>query len=555
MSITYNNTKFTFGNQNTKTELLNEAKKLDIKGRSSMSKKQLISSVNKSLSKSLSNSKYYSAKTSIKDSINSKSFRSAESIVRVDVAPPGSNTPVVSKSDVRCKEFDNKFFRLNLLKAFMCGLIKFTPCDIFESIKDDPFIFAGGSSEALIVVGKANMKKNTDIPKRIVIKVSFAYLKGNDNSTQVEIDVYKYITNPLILNGNTPHVMLYLTSGTCDHFLDSLHTQMHSNKIAESLFKKLLKHQNSPEVKSKGFNFNKANILVLEKGGGIELADFNMKIKLQSWFVILYQVLYSILCFQQVGLSHNDLHSGNIFVEVLPERKLMVYYDNPYNTISYKAIDTDIFCRILDFDLASVQPTDLEDDRITNTRLEKANYCKKINTKNYVAGAGICNFMNPKQDAFKFLFHVYHEPQVPKQVKTWIKKQVNKNLLQKMRVELNACWQGYLCGKLPTRTAGCFCEPFLPTDTEMKPLEKILQDFPISSINAKPNELQAQIQDAQKGLIILSALPSITQNKPPPTFDTDSYLTQFTPKNIISNPVKKFKSRTPSPPSKSYSPY
>jgi len=36
---------------------------------------------------------------------------------------------------VDCKQFNNKTFRTNLLKAFECGLIKFTPCHIENVFK------------------------------------------------------------------------------------------------------------------------------------------------------------------------------------------------------------------------------------------------------------------------------------------------------------------------------------------------------------------------------------------------------------------------------------
>jgi len=407
----------------------------------------------------------------------------------------------MSKStEVWCKQFNNKTFRLNLLKAFECGIIKFNPCDIVKIVKNnDPKIIDAGSSDAIIIIGNPNMKNNPNIPNSLVIKLSFVDKKKYDNiynQTEIEILIYKHVTNPLILNGSTPHIMLYLASGTCDNFLNSLELQTkENNNIAKNLFKKIT------EIASKereNFYKKDANVLVLEKGEGKELGQLTTKLSIEQWFVLIYQVLYTLLCFKQVGLAHNDLHLNNVFVETTKQTFTNIYYDNPYNSESYRSITTNIFCRILDFDLSTKQPTSLNNSQFINKKLTDE-YCKRaINRKtkkeeDFIQGHGACNFINPKQDTFKFLWSLYETPSVPKIIKQWIKEQINIKLLN-----LPVCFSGFLCAKIPQKRGGgneCYCKPFYPTDQEMKPLEQILIDFPILSLNMTKSRKQKQIQN------------------------------------------------------------
>ena len=42
--------------------------------------------------------------------------------------------------------------------------------------------------------------------------------------------------------------------------------------------------------------------------------------------IILFQILYTVLCFTDVSLRHNDLHFGNIFVNSLNSKLKNVYW-------------------------------------------------------------------------------------------------------------------------------------------------------------------------------------------------------------------------------------
>ena len=65
---------------------------------------------------------------------------------------------------------------------------------------------------------------------------------------------------------------------------------------------------------------------------------------------IMAQIMYTLLCFERIGLTHNDLHQGNILVTTL---------DKPVN-FYYKVGDKNIVMKtnkkvtIIDFDLASI---------------------------------------------------------------------------------------------------------------------------------------------------------------------------------------------------------
>ena len=42
--------------------------------------------------------------------------------------------------------------------------------------------------------------------------------------------------------------------------------------------------------------------------------------------IILFQILYTISCFNDISLRHNDLHFNNIFVDTLDSQLINVYW-------------------------------------------------------------------------------------------------------------------------------------------------------------------------------------------------------------------------------------
>ena len=85
--------------------------------------------------------------------------------------------------------------------------------------------------------------------------------------------------------------------------------------------------------------------------------------KLQEFYIILFQIMYTLKCFDLIGIKHNDLHFDNIFLELKLNEKNSIYQllkENKKQTTNYSINDKtyeipniDYTVKIYDFDLAS----------------------------------------------------------------------------------------------------------------------------------------------------------------------------------------------------------
>jgi hypothetical protein len=79
----------------------------------------------------------------------------------------------------------------------------------------------------------------------------------------------------------------------------------------------------------------------------------NEKLTEIEFLVIVFQIMYTLKCFSIIGLKHNDLHTGNIMVEI-DENVNVPYKYNIflYNGKTYKIPITKHTIKIFDFDLS-----------------------------------------------------------------------------------------------------------------------------------------------------------------------------------------------------------
>lgn len=94
--------------------------------------------------------------------------------------------------------------------------------------------------------------------------------------------------------------------------------------------------------------------LYTEKMDGTTLRDFlnNHKVNASAFKIILFQIVYTLLCFQQMGIRHNDLHVENIFIDT-DIKGILKYYIN--DKVSYTVPITNVgLVKIFDMDFASV---------------------------------------------------------------------------------------------------------------------------------------------------------------------------------------------------------
>lgn len=94
--------------------------------------------------------------------------------------------------------------------------------------------------------------------------------------------------------------------------------------------------------------------LFTEKMDGTTLKDFlkDNIINADFFKIILFQIVYTLLCFQQMGIRHNDLHTSNIFIDT-DIKGVIKYYIN--DNVSYTVPITNVgLVKIFDMDFASV---------------------------------------------------------------------------------------------------------------------------------------------------------------------------------------------------------
>ena len=114
-----------------------------------------------------------------------------------------------------------------------------------------------------------------------------------------------------------------------------------------------------------------------------------------SMLEILMQMAYTLIIFEDYGLSHNDLHLGNVFLLSAPSQG-KIRYDVRGKTF---VLSGDSMIKIIDFDRGSKSETILDQRKLNNTLLgQETDLC---------AVHGFCNNYTKDLDWIKFISHLY----------------------------------------------------------------------------------------------------------------------------------------------------
>jgi len=200
----------------------------------------------------------------------------------------------------------------------------------------------------------------------VAVKMSFApKVFAVDNSLEVERIIYRDVINQLVLNRNTPHVLLYYGTINCDNFGQFTSDQVDGdNGIVGNLAKLAQANTDVDEH----FDLNHMRALVLERSSGETLFTFlnmNRRRTNNDVAAVLFQVFYTLAAFRDIGLQHNDLHTRNIFVQEYDDPQTHTYLVGEQHylvTSKYQA-------RVFDYDRAHKQTTSINKCHISNTYL------------------------------------------------------------------------------------------------------------------------------------------------------------------------------------------
>jgi len=109
---------------------------------------------------------------------------------------------------------------------------------------------------------------------------------------------------------------------------------------------------------------------------------------------VIFQVIYTLYCFEKIGLTHNDLHVGNIFYEKV-ETPYNASYVLPDNTIISVPIKFKTY--IYDFDRSTIEFKGVE----PNIDLDYSDLCSREDAKS-------CIFPpSTAFDLYRFIFILY----------------------------------------------------------------------------------------------------------------------------------------------------
>jgi hypothetical protein len=220
----------------------------------------------------------------------------------------------------------------------------------------------------------------------VFVKIGFR--THDDNSIEFEHSMYAYLRQLLRYN-RTPNIMLFAGSFVCEDFhryMDYL-TKTFPN---DNDVKELIKQVQKIKAAKPALNTNIAYILIVEKGKGKDLYKCleDKELSRRDLIKILFQIFYTIHQIHLAKVNLNDLHLGNIWINILDEPVNLVYFIN--DDVYYK-MSTRYIVKIFDFDKSTFTI-----DSIRNMKMME--WCEQF---------GACTVPDERRDIFKVLGSLY----------------------------------------------------------------------------------------------------------------------------------------------------
>eukprot|EP00742_Colponemidia_sp_Colp-10_P020310 GILJ01023650.1.p1 GENE.GILJ01023650.1~~GILJ01023650.1.p1 ORF type:complete len:619 (-),score=38.17 GILJ01023650.1:61-1917(-) len=243
-----------------------------------------------------------------------------------------------------------------------------------------------------------------------------------DNSRDVEIAIYKHVVTKLV--GYSPHFMLYGTDYICSStvLMDQMQPDM-VHKFNKTLVKTLVAYrqlspsndfQQDDDATRDDHDGDQISIamhcLVVERGKGMFFSQWvgvwGQSASPADWVSILYQLMHSVECMRRMGIQHNDLHLGNIWLDETPHAKPL-HYRLPSGDIVKMPIPW--LVKIYDFDRSSAVSWHKVPSNVTLTTAG----CCSVN--------GQCPYYSPKIDLSAVVMSLFAKgDSVPRYIQRWL---------------------------------------------------------------------------------------------------------------------------------------
>lgn len=299
------------------------------------------------------------------------------------------------------------------------------------------------ASQTVIALGRLSITG-----AEVMAKISFEHLPSpgvpRDNSLEVEYQIYR-ITNSLFLNDNTPHTMLMLGRLTCFNFTEEMKKSLQNDSPAHiRAIEDTLKILEKRSKRSQSlYDLNKAQILLMERGGcdkndcrssdsrvsGSSLFEFLSEIQQQSnpcsWKYclqpIIFQLVWTLACYRRVGIAHNDLHLGNIWIDTYPKPRTFIYTmsENVRGEQKHRTwvIKGRHVLKLFDFDRGSKRATSVDSTQLRNNKLTDA-VCKRSFSCN--EGNDLMDFFSSLHRIWTLIKYMYPQSQLFAEFEKWL---------------------------------------------------------------------------------------------------------------------------------------
>lgn len=171
-----------------------------------------------------------------------------------------------------------------------------------------------------------------------------------------ELTVYGSVIQPIVLQQICPFFTnVYSTGHSCSYSqLEALLGPTMYESIGKSLFRKKVVGLTIKPSFKKLLQDVEFGVIASQVGGKLTLEKvlqqerYAKNIGKTKWFQILFQVLYGVYTLQLAGVTHNDLHAGNVLVEVSPVPA--IYCLCKTNPVTYFTFSSTYKAQIYDFD-------------------------------------------------------------------------------------------------------------------------------------------------------------------------------------------------------------
>jgi serine/threonine protein kinase len=311
-----------------------------------------------------------------------------------------------------------------------------TVCDIenaFDNIKVLPKNSISSTSQLIVsdtagnhqfLKNHLNKRKQLGLSPQVFIKYMPDLNTSIENRMYIEAAIYRHLQDKLLKPHVTPHIMNFVASIHCTNIEkvfdlvvkngesingspsipeDVLEGWGHAYDMSDADTYSIIKNKNVKSV-----------MLILELGTGMSLMDLirNKLLKPDDLKPILFQVGYTLLQMNRVGVRHNDLHLGNVWIDILPQEKIIYY---KLRNGSMATIKSKYMPKIYDFDLSTFTADYNNNENLVmdNVAIEDK-FCKLY---------GMCSQTDYLYDWLTFAYNLI--------------LYINKNMKLKERIEAN----------------------------------------------------------------------------------------------------------------------